>query len=79
MIESVLKDIGIELPGEYTKNGSYVIDLSSDKEWGKIYTLLDNTELIEQDEESFLLTTHNSSLIYTYDDLYRFVLKADFD
>lgn len=78
-MEYMLKEIGIDLPGEYGKNGSYIIDLDSDNEWGKIYTLLDNAENVEQDEESFLLTTHNSSLIYTYNNLYRLVLKADFD
>ena len=78
-MEEMLRNLGIQLAGEYSSSGSYVIDLDNDTEWGKIYTLLDNAELVEQNEESVLLTTHNASLIYTYDDSYALVLKADFD
>ena len=75
----LLNDIGIELPGEEGRNGSYIIDIGSDVEWGKIYTLLENNENIEQADENNLLTTHNASLIYRYNNEYLFNLKADFD
>ena len=79
-MEDMLLELGIDyLSGEYGKQGTYVIDLGSDSEFGKIYTLLDNNMDVEQEEESVLLTVHNSQIIYTYKDEYQLVLKADFD
>ena len=49
-----------DLSGEYGKGGSYIIDLNSDAEFGRIYTLLDNAEEVYQEEDSVLLTVHNS-------------------
>ena len=78
-MQEILRQLGIQLAGEYSTTGSYIIDLDNDTEWGKVYTLLDNAEVLEQDEASVLLNVHDACLIYNYDDTYRFVLKADFD
>lgn len=61
MIETVIKDLGIDyLPGEYSKSNSYIIDLQNDAEFGKMYTLLDNSYEVEQEEDTVLLTVHNA-------------------
>ena len=76
----MLKTLGLDyLEGQYGKQNTYVIDLGSDREFGKVYTILDNAYGVDQEEESVLLTVHNSQIIYNYMDEYQLVLKADFD
>lgn len=76
----MLKKLGLDyLEGQYGKQNSYVIDLPSDVEFGKVYTILETAYGVEQQSEPSLLTTHNSQLIYEYLDEYQLVLKADFD
>ena len=80
-LESILKNLKLNIyPGVEGKDNSYILDLNSDIEWGKVYTILDNSPLLYQRDENTLLTQHNSSLIYEYDDTnIIFNLKADFD
>ena len=81
-LNSILEELKLNIyPGEYSKNkSSYILDLDDDAEWGKVYTILDNSPIMYQKDENTLLTQHNSSLIYEYDDTnIIFNLKADFD
>ena len=79
-MKEMLRDLGLDyLEGQYGRDNTYIIDLGSDREFGKVYTILDNAYGIDQEEESVLLTVHNSQIIYTYLDDYQLVLKADFD
>ena len=79
-MDEMLLELGLtSYVGEEGRNGAYVIDLGNDKEFGKLYTTLDNSENIVQEEESVLLTVHNASIIYNYKNEYQLVLKADFD
>lgn len=77
-VEDLLLELGIKKEGNYSSNGSYVIDLDSSEEFGKIYSLLDTNKDLEYEEDSSLLTVDNSSMIYNYDDIYQIVLIADF-
>ena len=77
-MDSVIKKLGIDLPGEYTKNNSYTVDIKDDAEWGKIYSILETNDDVEPLEDNTLLTIHNASLLYIYDE-YQLNLKADFD
>lgn len=78
-MEKMLQELGIFEPGQAGKNNSYVVDLDSDLAWGKIYSLLETNEDVEQMEDNTLLTVHNASVIYVYKDKYQLNLKADFD
>lgn len=78
-VEEILDDLKIYYSGTWGKNNSYVIDLADDSEWGKIYSILETSEDMEELEESTLLTVHNANLIYEYKDEWQFVLSADFD
>ena len=77
-IEDLLLVLGIKKEGNYSSNGSYIIDLDSSEEFGKIYSTLDSNEDLQYEEDSSLLTVDNGSMIYNYDDLYQIVLLADF-
>lgn len=78
-LREVAEELGLNYSGESGKNNSYVIDLDTDKEFGKVYSLLDRNEDVEQLEENNLLTVHNASLIYLYKDRYQINLKSNFD
>ena len=78
-VKKLLDDLGIYYEGVYGKNDSYVIDLENDSEWGKIYSILETNDDMEELEESTLLTVHNANLIYDYQGKWQFVLSADFD
>lgn len=78
-VEKVLNELNIPYRGEYGKNDTYVIDLANDSEWGKIYSILETNDFVEEQEESTLLTIHNANLIYEYKDKWQLVLSADFD
>ena len=76
-MEELLKSIGIEEPGEYTKNGSYVVDIKDYDEYGKYYSLLEKSEL-EEVQDTSQITLHTTNVTYANDD-YQIVLQADLD
>lgn len=77
-IEQLLKNLGVDKIGEYSNKNTYVIDLYSSEEFGKMYSLLDQNKDLEYEEESSLLTVDNGSLMYNYNDEFQIVLIADF-
>ena len=78
-MNKVLEELGLEYEGQPGKNNSYVIDLGSDQEFGKVYSTLETNDDVEQLEDNTLLTVHNASLLYIYKDKYQITLKSNFD
>ena len=76
-MEELLKSIGIEAAGEYTKNGSYVVDIRDYDEYGKYYSLLEKSDL-EEVQDTSQITLHTTNVTYT-NDQYQIVLQADLD
>ena len=76
-MEELLKSIGITAKGEYTENGSYVVDIKDYDEYGKYYSLLDKSD-IEEVQDTAQLTLHTTNITYANDD-YQIVLQADLD
>lgn len=76
-MEELLKSIGIDAPGEYTKNGSYVVDIKDYNEYGKYFSLLDKSEL-EEVQDTSQLTIHTTNITFANDE-YQVVLQADLD
>lgn len=77
-MESVLRKLNIYLEGSYSKDGSYVIDIYDSDDFGRIYSLLDNNNNVEELDDSSLLNQHSANISYLYDD-YQLTLIADFD
>lgn len=77
-LEKFLQKLGITQVGHYTKTNTYVIDIEDSNEYGKIYSLLDKSEEVEEDEDSSTITIHTSNIIYESDN-FHFNLIADFD
>lgn len=78
-IEQLIKKLGINKVGEYSKDNSYVIDLDSSEDFGKMYSILDRNEELEYLEDYSLLTVDNSSLLYNYNDAFQIALISDFN
>lgn len=77
-MKELLSKLGITKTGEYAEDGSYVIEIEDSNKWGVIYSKLDNSDLVELQDESSLLTADEASLIYFSDD-YQLALIADFE
>ena len=78
MLEELLNALKINSRGSYSQDGSYVIDITNSDKWGAFYQRLEDTDLLDLQEESSLLTEEEASLMYTNDD-FVFTLMADFN
>lgn len=78
-MEDFLKNtLGIKDVGHYSKSNSYIIDIDDSDYYGKIYSILDKSDEVEEDEDSSMITIHNSNIVFRSDD-YQLTLVADFD
>lgn len=76
-MEELLKSIGITATGEYTKNGSYVVDIKDYDEYGKYFSLLEKSDL-EEVQDTSQITIHTTNVTFATDE-YQIVLQADLD
>lgn len=66
-ITGILDELGINLRGTYSRDGSYVIDLEDNSNaFGKVYSILDKNAEADDMEENTLLTVDNASMYYKY-------------
>jgi hypothetical protein len=75
-MEQLLKDLNINLPGEYAEDGSYVVDIPDSSEFGKVYSKLEKSDIVEEVDDSTVLTLMDVSVLYRNDD-YSINLLAD--
>lgn len=66
-MEQLLKELNINLPGEYSEDGSYVIDIPDSSEFGKVYSKLEKSDKIEEVDDSTILTLTDVSVLYRND------------
>lgn len=78
-LDELLDELGIFYSGTFTEDGSYVIDLDSDVAFGKVFSLLDSSDIIEEQDDTSLITSDNTSINYQYEDEYLINLMGDFD
>ncbi len=78
-VEELLNKLNINLTGNQSKN-SYIIDIPNSDEYGRIYSKLDKSDIVEEYEENQMITEQGSSLMYeVIDEDYIINLIADFD
>lgn len=77
-MDEFLKKLGITEQGEYTDDGNYFIDLDNDNVYAKVYSILDKSNELEEDEEASQLTADNSSIQYVGED-YTVTLLVDYE
>ena len=67
-MEEFLKKIGLD--GELRRSASsYVLDIEDSNDYGRIYSILDNSDEVEEEEESSQVTEDYSSIQF-YNDNY---------
>lgn len=78
--ETVLKKLGLHYTGTYTEDGAFVVDLANDSDFGKVYSVLDDAQDLDYQEDNSTLTADNANLNYIYgEDEYLITLMADFE
>lgn len=78
-LPDVLKELGLNYDGTYSRDGEYVVDLAdSSDDFGKAYSTLDRNDDAEYMQENSLLTVDNASMYYRYKD-YMINIIADFN
>lgn len=76
-IKEFMNQLGIHDKGNYINN-TYVIDISDSNTYGKYYSILDRSDIIEEDTESSSINVDNSNIQFINDD-YVLTLIADFE
>ena len=64
-IEEFAKELKIKTPGNFSEDErSYIIDLKNSNDYGKAYTLLDNSPLLDLLDDNQVITEEGSSIMY---------------
>lgn len=77
-INELLQELNINKEYEKIDNRTYSITIDNSNEFGKIFTKLDNSNIIESLEDSQLVTNEGTSLIYENEE-YLLTLQANFE
>lgn len=78
--ETVLKNIGVKKSGTYSDDGAFVVDIDNSEEFGKVYSILDNSNLLDLQEDNSILTEDEANLNYLYgDEEFLISLTGDFE
>lgn len=77
-MKELLNKIGITQVGYYSSNNTYVIDFDGAKEYDKVFSKLDKSDLVEENDDASVINVDVSNIMYMTDD-YSLNLIADFD
>lgn len=77
-MEQLLKEIGINEKGTYSPDGSYVVDIKDYNAYGKYFSLLENSSIVEEAPDTTQITIHTTNITYV-SDTHQIILQADFD
>ena len=77
-MNELLKQIGIDAEPVKGENGSYNIDIEDSNEYGKYFSKLDKSDLVEEEQDASSVNFENSSIQFT-NDKYTLTLLADFE
>lgn len=77
-MEEFLKSIGIDKPGVKGEDNTYVVDLDDYDEYGKIYSILEKSDKIDEIQDASLINIHNTDITYA-NEKYHILLQGDLD
>ena len=77
-MNELLKQLGIDAEPVKGENGSYNIDIKDSNEYGRYFSKLDKSDLVEEEQDASSVNFENSSIQFTNDD-YTLTLIADFE
>lgn len=73
-----LKELGINKTAVKGSGNIYTVDIENSDEYGKIYSILDKSKLVDEIPDSSQMTYETASIQFEGDD-YLITLLADFD
>lgn len=76
-MKQLLTAIGINLPGHY-EGDDYVVDIDNSDMFYRVFSKLDNTDLLDEETESSQVGLDATNVIYSSDD-YSINLIANFE
>ena len=76
-MKEYLKSLGVTKEGKMTGN-VYTIHLDDSDEYGKIYSLLDKYDGLDENEEDSEISSHSAKILFE-DDSHIITIYADFD
>ena len=77
-MNELLKQIGIDAEPVKCEDGSYNIDIEDSNEYGRYFSKLDKSDLVEEEQDASSVNFENSSIQFTNDN-YTLTLLADFE
>lgn len=77
-MEEFLKEVGITKEPTLSEDGTMVVEIDNSNEYAKFYSILEKSELVDEDETSSQLTLEASSIQYVGDD-YVITLMSDLE
>ena len=77
-MNELLKQIGIDAEPVKGKDGGYNIDIEDSNEYGRYFSKLDKSDLVEEEQDASSVNFENSSIQFTNDN-YTLTLIADFE
>ena len=77
-MNELLKQIGIDAKPVKAEDGNYNIDIEDSNEYGKYFSKLDKSDLVEEDQDASSVNFENSSIQFVNDE-YTLTLIADFE
>lgn len=77
-MKEFLRKLGITQSGHYSSNNNYVIDLDDSTDYDKICSILDKSDLVEENPDSSVINTSVSNILYVGEQFSLNVI-ADFD
>lgn len=77
-LEEILQEIGIKKKAEPMEDDCLVVSLKNSDEYGRVYSILENSDMVEIDDDSSMLTYKSSSIQYNGDG-FLVTLISDFD
>lgn len=77
-MNELLKQLGIDAEPVKGEGGSYNIDIEDSNEYGRYFSKLDKSDLVEEEQDASSVNFENSSIQFT-NDKYTLTLLADFE
>ncbi len=77
-MEELLRQLGIDAEPVKGENGSYNIDIEDSNEYGRYFSKLDKSDIVEEGQDASSVNFENSSIQFT-NEQYTLTLLADFE
>lgn len=77
-MEELLRQLGIDAEPVKGENGSYNIDIEDSNEYGRYFSKLDKSDIVEEEQDASSVNFENSSIQFT-NEQYTLTLLADFE